>query len=187
MPEDARLLDIEQIGKIRFDAEPDHTFDRIQRVVSYRNLLCDADSHLAQPLHKQRDVRMLVRTGNTAGDQRPVGFLRFRRANGSSGWPLTVRFQRDRMRVSWKKTPCGSSGWMSPFGSEMQKDESSTNVIVPVPGGRPPYRHSIQPFPAPRTDWHHTASEPVLGQAATTAVVLFERCAGGSRLSEQGL
>ena len=79
VPEDARLLDLEQIGEIRFDAERDHAFDRIQRIVPDRNLLCDADAHLAQPLHKQRAVRIPVRTGNTARKQRPVGFLRFRR------------------------------------------------------------------------------------------------------------
>jgi hypothetical protein len=39
------------------------------------------------------------------------------------------------MRVSWKKTPCGCPGSMSPFGREMQKDDPSTKVTVPGPSG----------------------------------------------------
>jgi hypothetical protein len=43
--------------------------------------------------------------------------------------------QRERIRVSWKKTPCGYSGCISPFAEDMQKDVPSTNVTVPDPRG----------------------------------------------------
>src|SRR6476661_3632833 len=52
------------------------------------------------------------------------------------------------MRVSWKNTPCGRSGAMSPLTPEMQNEDPSTRVTAPAPtapAGAPEFQPVIDP------------------------------------------
>lgn len=71
-----------------------------------------------------------------------------------------VRLQPDRIRVSRTKRPCGCSGWMSPFGNEIQKEDPSTNVTAPEPNGPAAVSAFHPAIPAPSRNRHQRALAP---------------------------
>ncbi|KRE65641.1 hypothetical protein ASG92_16780 [Arthrobacter sp. Soil736] len=105
-PLDARVLHLEEVREVSLGPKGNDALGRGRRVVLDRDLLQDSGTHLAESFDDQGAVRLPVCAGNTACKQGAIRFLRLR-GQRLQLLPLTVRFHRDRMRVS-SRTPRGA-------------------------------------------------------------------------------